>query len=100
MAELSRSSGSEHHLDASGCAYILDGDREGRACGAARRPGSSYCPRHHARCHAACGTTAEAKRLREVEALAGAVGGRRARDGTGPSGRFLRRLERAIRIFS
>jgi hypothetical protein len=38
-------------------------------------------------------------RLREVEALANAVGGRRARDAGEPPGRFLRRLERAARDF-
>jgi hypothetical protein len=38
-------------------------------------------------------------RLREVEALANAVGGRRARDVSEPPGRFLKRLERAARDF-
>lgn len=99
MGEQSWPSASEPHPDAPGCAYILDGDRDRRSCGAAQRLGSSYCPEHHALCHVACGTTAEAKRLLEVEALATAVGGRRARDGAGPSRRFLRRLEQAVRTF-
>jgi hypothetical protein len=39
------------------------------------------------------------KRLLEVEALANAVGGRRAR-GVEPTRRFLSRLEHAVRNFS
>jgi hypothetical protein len=39
------------------------------------------------------------RRLREVEALANMVGGRRARDAGEPSRRFLKRLERAARDF-
>ena len=42
----------------------------------------------------------ENRRLREVEALANAVGGRRSRDDAEPSRRFLRRLENAMRSFS
>lgn len=83
-----------------GCAYVLHEQGCGRACGAPRRRGSSYCPRHHALCHVACGSIAETNRLREVEALASAVGGRRARDGGGPSRRFLKRLEQVVRDFS
>ena len=91
---------SPHADDHPGCCYILDGDNRRRFCGAARQLGSSYCPEHHALCHLACGTRAEAKRLREVEVLARAVGGRRGRDGAKPSRRFLRKLEQAIRAFS
>jgi hypothetical protein len=80
-----------------GCAYPLDGHGAGR-CGAPRRLPSSYCPHHHALCHVGCGTKAEAHLLREVEALASAVGGRRARDGGGPSKDFLKRLEQAARV--
>lgn len=83
-----------------GCAYIVDNQVEHEACGAPRRRASSYCARHHALCHVRCGTIAEKTRLREVEALANAVGGRRARDGGEPSFRFLRRLEHAVRDFS
>lgn len=89
-----------HADDRSGCCYILDGDDRRGSCGAERRAGSSYCPEHHALCHLAGGTTAEAKRLREVEALATAVGGRRGSDGAEPPRRFLRKLEQAIRAFS
>ena len=90
----------DRHDEAPGCAYLLD-EGEGRhCCGERLRPGSSYCPQHHALCHLACGTIEEARILREVEALARAVGGRRAADGGGPSHRFLRRLEQAARIFS
>jgi|SRR5271156_804637 len=89
-----------HHSDETGCAYILGDNGECRNCGAPRRFGSPYCPEHHALCHVACGTTEEVKRLREVEALANAVGGRRARDGGEPPRRFLRRLEHAVRGFA
>jgi hypothetical protein len=85
---------------APGCAYIIEEGEDRRCCGEGLRPGSSYCPPHHALCHLACGTIEEARILREVEALARAVGGRRAADGGGPSRRFLRRLEQAARAFS
>ena len=84
--------------DEAGCAYILADCGVGRTCGAPRRHSSSYCPTHHALCHVAYGSPAEADHLRRVEALASAVGGRRGREGAGPSRRFLRRLERAARF--
>jgi hypothetical protein len=88
-----------------GCAYILDERGSSRICGgprcgAPRRPVSAYCPHHHALCHVATGSRAETDRLREVEALARVVGGRRGRDDDRPSRRFLRRLEHAVRDFS
>ena len=87
--------------DEPGCAYLLDEERGGsRACGAPRRGSSPYCSSHHALCHVACGSPAEISHLRQVEALASAVGGRRCREGGGPSRRFLRRLERAARVIS
>jgi len=83
-----------------GCTYVLD-EPDGRlACGAPRRQASSYCPRHHAVCYITSGSNAEIKRLREVEALASAVGGRRARRQAAPSPQFLKRLEQAIRDIS
>ena len=78
-----------------GCAYIVD--ESGHPCGATRRPSSSYCPHHHSVCHIACGSKAETDRLREVEALASAVGGRRARQRAEPTRQFLKRLEQAMR---
>jgi hypothetical protein len=78
-----------------GCAYILGESASNRMCGAPRRPESSYCEQHHALCHLVCGSPAEANRLREVEAIASAVGGRRARNRGGPSKQFLRRIEHA-----
>ena len=83
-----------------GCAYLFD-ERGGgdRTCGAPRRHASSYCPTHHALCHVAYGSPAEADHLRQVEALARAVGGRRSREDGAPSRRFLRRLERRSRFF-
>jgi hypothetical protein len=92
--------GWEYEADDSGCAYILDEADGRRSCGARCRGASSYCPTHHALCHVSYGSEAEADRLREVEALAKAVGGRRSRDTLRPSRVFLRRLEQAARGFS
>ena len=99
--------GWEDDQDDPGCAYILDECGGRRNCGAPRKAvsasqkaASPYCPEHHALCHAAYGSEAEADRLREVEALAKVVGGRRSRDAIGPSRRFLKRLEQAARGFS
>ena len=83
-----------------GCAYILDEFDDRRICGAPRWGVSAYCPPHHALCHVSYGSAAEADRLREVEALAKVVGGRRSRDALGPSREFLKRLEQAARDFS
>jgi hypothetical protein len=44
-----------------------------------------------------CGSEAETDRLREVEALATAVGGRRARQRAEPTRQFLKRLEQTVR---
>jgi hypothetical protein len=85
--------------DHSGCVYPLSGDADHRFCDSPRRLGSPYCPRHHALCHVRSGTKEEIRRLREVEALANMVGGRRARDAGEPPRRFLKRLERAGRDF-
>jgi len=80
-----------------GCAYVLDKSDGLRSCGAPRRLASSYCPFHHAICYIASGSRAEFKQLQEVETLASAVGGRRARQAAGPSRQFLKRLEQAVR---
>ena len=79
-----------------GCAYIIEEAGSHRICGAPRRPVSSYCPQHHALCHLANGSTAEADRIREVEAIASIVGGRRSRNRGGPSRQFLERLEDTV----
>lgn len=86
-----------------GCAYLLTSDENAllsEGCNAPRRPGSPYCPQHHALCHVPRGSRAEKARLREVKALANLVGGRRGREGGGPSQRFLDRLEEAVRDLS
>jgi hypothetical protein len=82
-----------------GCAYIID-DNSRKACGAARQPLSSYCSYHHSRCYIVCGSKAEDERLREVEALASAVGGRNGRRSAQPSRHFLKRLELTVRGLS
>jgi hypothetical protein len=96
--------GWEDDQDESGCAYLVDESDGRRICGAPRKAvapsrtaASPYCPEHHALCHVAYGSEAEADRLHEVEAIAKVVGGRRSRDTVGPSRRFLRRLEEAAR---
>ena len=78
-----------------GCAYILDREADGlpRSCAAPRRHGSPYCSPHHACCHIARGSAAEAARLLEIERLADTVGGRSGGRAGRPSARFLDRLE-------
>jgi hypothetical protein len=96
MREIVLPPGRESPDDDLGCAYVID-EPGGRVCGARQQPSSPYCPRHHSLCYIVCGSKAEVERLEEVEALASAVGGRRARPGAGPSRHFLERLEQAIR---
>ena len=82
-----------------GCAFVVDdGDlaREG-FCDAPRQPGSSYCARHHARCHLPSGSAEERHKLREIEALARIVGGTQGRAERQPPDRLLRRLDRVGR---
>jgi hypothetical protein len=83
--------------DETACSYIIDDAAGRRRCGERRQFPHSYCPQHHSLCYITCGSKAETRRLREVEALASAVGGRRARPGVRPSDRFLERLEKALR---
>jgi hypothetical protein len=104
------------------CAYVLDkpapaeaGGATGAAaavganpvsghgasfCNAPCQPGSPYCPEHHALCHLAAGSAAEARQLREIEALAQAVGGKQGRRERLPPKNLLRQLERVERVFS
>src|SRR5690242_7621585 len=79
-----------------GCAYVVDAAASPatRFCNARRRPGSAYCPEHHTVCYLASGSTGERGRLREIEALASAVGGKRGRAAPEPPAPLLRRLER------
>jgi len=92
--------GWEDDEDESGCAYIFGECDSRRICGVPRKAVSPYCPEHHALCHVAYGSEAEANRLAEVEAIAKVVGGRRGRSTVGPSRQFLTRLEYAARGFS
>jgi hypothetical protein len=82
------------------CVYILGECESWHHCGAPRKAASPYCPKHHALCHVAYGSEAEAERMREVEAIAKVVGGRRSRYSVKPSGQFLKRIEQAARGFS
>ena len=81
-----------------GCAFPEGEPGEAR-CGAARRPGSSYCPPHHARCRVAPASPAGRRRLLEFEALAAAVGGRLGDAGGWPEPRSLRRIELRAQAF-
>jgi hypothetical protein len=93
-----------------GCAFVLDGkgvlDGTGGGpgpanfCNAPRQLGSAYCPPHHASCHLPNGSAAEHRQLREIEALAKAVGGTQGRAARHPPAHLLRRLDRVARAFS
>ena len=87
-----------------GCAFVLEDppprSTASRFCDAPRRPGSPYCPAHHARCYIRADSAAEERKLRQIEALADAVGGKRGRDARQPPPGVLRRFERMARVFS
>src|SRR6266508_3127713 len=87
-----------------GCAFVLGGPGCGpnavKFCNAPSQPGSAYCPPHHAWCHLPNGSAAELRQLREIEALAEAVGGKRGRAARHPPVRLLRRLDRVARAVS
>jgi hypothetical protein len=90
--------------EAVGCAFVLDDNGvipgRSRSCGAPLRAGSAYCETHHAICHLPAGSAAEKRQLREIAALAKAVGGKLGRPAAGPPPMLLRRLERIERAFS
>jgi hypothetical protein len=90
------------HEEDLGCVYPLDNADSGPPilCGAARRPGSSFCPEHHVLCHIPAGSRAECRTLDEAEALARVVGGRLGRELREPPEPLLRRLDRVSRLFS
>jgi hypothetical protein len=84
-----------------GCAFVLDGDirtKAGRGfCAAPRRAGSAYCPAHHAVCHLPSDSLDEERKLKEIEALAEAVGGKSGRPARRPPPHFLQRMNRVSR---
>ena len=90
--------------DDGGCAFVLDGIGRSSGCvnlcNEPRQSGSAYCPGHHASCHLANGSEAERRQLREIEALAKAVGGKQGRAARRPPALLLRRLDRVARAFS
>jgi hypothetical protein len=83
-----------------GCAFVVDASGGATFCQAPRVAGSAYCPDHHAECHLPKGSTAEARQLREIEALAEAVGGRLGHAAPDPPDPLLRRLDRIARAYS
>jgi hypothetical protein len=89
-------------LRTDGCAFIVSEPNSAAAgsCGAPRQADSAYCPGHHARCHLPAGSLAELRQLREIEAMAEAVGGRLGREARSPPEPLLRRLIRLERRFS
>ncbi|MBV9552548.1 MAG: hypothetical protein JO032_07145 [Alphaproteobacteria bacterium] len=76
------------------CAFILD-DRS--LCGQPSRAKSAYCDRHHTLCHLTRGSRAERLRLRQDEALAEAVGGKRARSTRAPPDGYMQRMAQVER---
>ena len=87
-----------------GCAFVLEEDNratEGQVyCAAPRRAGSAYCHAHHALCYLPSESLAERRKLKEIEVLAEAVGGRSGRPARRPPPRFLQRMDRASRAAS
>src|SRR5260370_18133009 len=82
--------------DDCGCAFVVD-DTDPfpggvKFCDAPRASGSAYCPRHQALCHLPKDSAAERRELREIEALAEAIGGKRGREARQAPDRPLRRL--------
>ena len=86
--------------DMPSCAFVLDAVDPVRVCGAPAQSGSAYCEPHHALCHLPAGSAAERRQLREIAALAKAVGGKQGRIASGPPPVLLRRLRRIERAFS
>jgi hypothetical protein len=86
-----------------GCAFVLDGLGGGSVCAnfcnEPRQSGSAYCPAHHASCHLPNGSDAERQQMREIEALAKAVGGKQGRAARHPPAPLLRRFDRVARAF-
>src|SRR4051794_40308180 len=84
-----------------GCAFVLDRDTCAAAgqsrCGAPRRLGSVYCYEHHALCYLPSRSLAKRRKLREIEALAEAVGGRSGRPARQPPPRFMQRMNQISR---
>jgi hypothetical protein len=74
-----------------GCRYVVD--EHYHPCGAACRPGSSYCPDHHAICRLAIGSRAERSEIRLVEWIGEQVGGRADDRERVPPEKFMRGLE-------
>jgi hypothetical protein len=87
-----------------GCAFVLEEENRAAAgqvyCAAPRRAGSAYCHAHHALCYLPSESLAERRKLKEIEALAEAVGGRSGRPARRPPPRFLQRMDRASRAAS
>jgi hypothetical protein len=84
-----------------GCAFVLDEDSRAAAgqtyCAAPRRPGSAYCHAHHALCYLPSESLAELRKLKEIEALAEAVGGKSGRPARRPPPLFLQRMNQVSR---
>jgi len=77
-----------------GCLYIIQ-NGHAEPCGKRCRAGSSYCTKHHELTHFAIGSKAEAARIREINAIAKAIGARWGRGGIlGPSPREIEAIER------
>ena len=86
-----------------GCAFLLDGGAADPLsptfCNRPCRPGSDYCPEHHALCHLRVGSRAEIMKEFAQEALADAVGGKQTRHLPAPPASWFPRVEKAARPF-
>jgi len=59
-----------------GCRYLVD-DRL-HQFGAQEKHGSSYCPGHHALCYLPPDSLLERRRIRQIDRIGEAIGGRQA----------------------
>jgi hypothetical protein len=75
---------------AAGCRYLDDRLRQ---CGATVQQGSPYCPEHHALCYLPRSSPIERRRLREIDRIGAAVGGRQAaRETASAMRKFMRKV--------
>jgi hypothetical protein len=81
-----------------GCVFVIDDDRSNkgpaRFCNKPCLPGSVYCQQHHSLCCLPKGSPEARQKLREIAALAKAIGGRQGSDAREPPVALLDRLDR------
>ena len=70
------------HYTPDGCRYITGHNGTAQWCGRKEKPGSSYCPDHHALCHIAPGSEEECAARDRIQRLAAAAANIVLRSGT------------------